>query len=77
MRKRINFTLNLIPLASGGWNFDLQAVGSGITPGYYSPLASYIDEERAIINARRIAAQIAWQSGGAIIGNIQITRGER
>ena len=36
MRRKIDFTLTLIPLASGGWNFDLQAVGSGITPGYYS-----------------------------------------
>ena len=72
MRKRINFTLNLIPLASGGWNFELQAVGSGITPGYYSPLASYIDEERAIMKAREHASRIAL-SAGARIGRFRIT----
>ena len=73
MRKRINFTLNLIPLASGGWNFDLQVLDPAwIADGYFSPLASYIDEERAITNARRIAAQIALSAGGTI-GRFQVT----
>ena len=72
MRRRIDFTLNLIPLASGGWNFDLQAVGSGITPGYYSPLASYISPERAIRRAREHASRIAL-SAGATIGRFQVT----
>ena len=77
MRRKIDFTLNLIPLASGGWNIDLQVLDPAwIADGYFSPLASYIDKERAITNARRIAAQIARQSG-ASIGNIRITRGER
>ena len=75
MRKRINFTLNLIPLASGGWNFDLQAVGSGITSGYHSPLASYISPERAIRRAREHAARLALSACGTI-GNLRITRGQ-
>ncbi len=76
MRKRINFTLNLIPLASGGWNFWLQAVRPLHAPGYYSPLASYIDQERAVRQAREHASIIVRRFGGTI-GNIQITRGEK
>lgn len=72
MRKRIDFTLNLIPQASGGWNFDLQSVGSGITPGYHSPLASYISPERAIRRAREHAARLALSAGGTI-GSLRIT----
>lgn len=72
MKRRIDFTLNLIPLASGGWNFKLQAVGSGITPGYHSPLASYIDPERAVRQAREHASLIARRFSGTI-GKIQIS----
>jgi len=75
MRKRINFTLNLIPLASGGWNFWLSSADDHILSGYFSPLASYIDPERAVRQAREHAAQIARRIGAGI-GNIQITRGE-
>lgn len=75
MRKKIDFTLNLIPLASGGWNFDLQAVGPLHAPGYYSPLASYISPERAIRRAREHAARLALSAGGTI-GNLRISRGE-
>ena len=76
MRIKIDFTLKLIPRASGGWNFRLQAVGPLHAPGYYSPLASYIDQERAVSQARKHASQIA-RRFGAGVGNIQITRGER
>lgn len=75
MRRKIDFTLNLIPLASGGWNFWLQAVGPLHAPGYYSPLASYIDQERAIRQAREHASIIVRRFGGTI-GNIQITSDE-
>ena len=76
MRKKIDFALNLIPLESGGWNFDLQTVTPWITDGYFSPLASYISPERAIRRAREHAARIVRRFGGTI-GNLQITRGER
>ena len=76
MRRKIDFTLKLIPLASGGWNFSLHAVGPGRTPGYYSPLAGYISEERAIRQAREHASIIVRRFGGTI-GNILITRGEK
>ena len=72
MRKKIDFDLHLIPLASGGWNFRLQAAGPLHAPGYYSPLASYIEQERAIRQAREHAARIA-RRFGAGIGNIRIT----
>ena len=75
MKSKIDFTLKLIPLTSGGWNFWLQAVGPLHAPGYYSPLASYIDQERAVSQAREHAARIVRRFGGTI-GNIQITRGE-
>ena len=75
MRRKIDFRLYLIPLASGGWNFWLQAVGPLHTPGYFSPLASYIDPDRAVRQAREHAARIVRRFGGTI-GNIQITRGE-
>ncbi|MBO4646527.1 MAG: hypothetical protein J5806_00045 [Lentisphaeria bacterium] len=52
MKRKIDFFLKLIPLESGGWNFSLQEVGHGRTPGYYSTLAGYISEERAIRWAR-------------------------
>ena len=76
MRRKIDFTLNLIPLESGGWNFWLQAVGPLHAPGYYSPLASYIDPDRAVRQAREHASIIVRRFGGTI-GNIQITRGEK
>ena len=76
MKRKIDFDLNLIPLTSGGWNFYLQAVTPWITGGYFSPLASYLTEERAVRQAREHAARIVRRFGGTI-GNIQITRGER
>lgn len=75
MRRRIEFELNLIPLESGGWNFYLQAVNPPwITRGYFSPLASYITQERAIHRAREHASRIA-RSAGARIGRFRITAG--
>ena len=76
MKRKIDFDLNLIPLESGGWNFYLQAVGPWITDGYFSPLASYIDPERAVRQAREHASIIVRRFGGTI-GKIRITRGER
>lgn len=75
MKRKIDFRLYLIPLASGGWNFWLSSADDHIRSGYFSPLASYIDPERAVRQAREHAAQIARRIGAGI-GNIQITRGE-
>ena len=73
MRKKIDFDLHLIGLESGGWNFYLQAVNPAwITRGYFSPLASYITQERAIHQAREHAGRIAL-SAGARIGRFRIT----
>ena len=72
MRRRIDFTLTLIPLECGAYNFRLQADGRGRMPGYYSPLASYITQERAIHRAREHASRIA-RSAGARIGKFRIT----
>ena len=72
MRRKSDFDLNLIPLESGGWNFWLQAVGPLHAPGYYSPLASYIDQERAIRQAREHASIIVRRFGGTI-GNLRIS----
>ncbi|MBQ9335765.1 MAG: hypothetical protein IJS14_00520 [Lentisphaeria bacterium] len=77
MKRKIDFRLYLIPLTSGGWNFYLQAVDPAwITDGYFSPLASYIDPERAVRQAREHASIIVRRFGGTI-GNIRITRGEK
>ena len=75
MRRKIDFFLKLIPLASGGWNFSLHAVGPGRTPGYYSPLAGYISEERAIRWARYHASLIV-RDFSATIGSFRITSEE-
>ena len=75
MKRKIDFTLKLIPLTSGGWNFWLSSADDHILSGYFSPLASYIEPERAVRQAREHAARIA-RRFGAGIGNIQITRGE-
>ena len=75
MRKKIDFDLNLIPLECGAYNFRLQADGWGRMPGYFSPLASYITQERAIHRAREHASRIA-RSAGARIGRFRITGGE-
>ena len=73
MKRKIDFILTLIPLGpSGAYNFRLQAVGNGWAPGYYSPLASYIDGSRAIMKAREHASRIAL-SAGARIGRFRIT----
>ena len=74
--RKIDFNLYLIPLESGGYNFDLKVAGPVRTPGYFSPLASYIDRARAIRWARH-HAQIIVRQFNTAIGNIQITRGER
>ena len=74
MRRKIDFDVNLIPLASGGWNFSLQAVGPGRTPGYYSPLAGYISQERAIRWARYHASLIV-RDFHTTIGSFRITPG--
>ena len=70
MRRKIDFTLNLIPLECGAYNFLLTA-GHGCR-GYFSPLASYITQERAIHRAREHASRIA-RSAGARIGKFRIT----
>ena len=71
MKRKIDFDLNLIPLESGGWNFDLNSV-SHPDCYYYSPLASYITQERAIHRAREHARRLAL-SAGARIGRFRIT----
>jgi len=75
MRRRIDFNLTLIPLECGAYNFRLQSDGRGRMPGYYSQLASYITQERAIHRAREHASRIA-RSAGARIGRFRITGGE-
>lgn len=72
MRRKIDFTLDLIPLASGAWNFRLQAVGPGRMPGYFSPQASYLNRERAIQWARYHASLIVRQFSSTI-GSFHIT----
>ena len=75
MKRRIDFILTLIPLGpSGAYNFRLQAVGNGWAPGYYSPLASYIDGSRAIMKAHEHAGRIA-REHGAVVGKFRITAG--
>ena len=75
MKRKIDFVLTLIPLGpSGAYNFRLQAVGNGWAPGYYAPLASYIDGARAIMRAREHASRIA-RERGAFVGKFRITAG--
>ena len=72
MRRKIDFTLKLIPLESGGWNFWLSTDDDHLKSGYYSPLSSYINPERAVRQAREHAGRIAL-SAGARIGRFRIT----